>query len=59
MTAEAAQKYGDAKICLKCENFKVPGCRSGLCAVCYNAQARREESSVQNESVYWKELKNL
>jgi hypothetical protein len=56
---EAIQKHGDSKICLKCENFKVVGCPTGLCSTCYAVQARREESPIQNESFYWKELKNL
>ena len=53
------QKYGEAKVCIKCDGFKVAGCPSGLCATCYSVQARREESPIQNESIYWKELKNL
>lgn len=59
LSAEAVQKHGEAKLCLKCENFKVANCPSGLCSTCYSVQARREESPIQSESVYWKELKNL
>lgn len=56
---EAVAKYGESKICIKCENFRVAGCNTGLCSTCYAVQARREESPIQNESYYWKELKNM
>lgn len=59
LKADAVQKYGEAKVCIKCDNFKVAGCPSGLCSTCYSVQARREESPIQNESIYWRELKNL
>lgn len=59
LTTEAVQKYGESKICLKCDNFRVQNCPSGLCSTCYPVQARRVESPIQNESFFWKELKHL